>query len=168
VDPRQAEEEKNTQLYSRNYDVFLRVPTDQRLTSDAEIMESSEVVLDIAEVPFIPFGSLRTTSVDKIKMSDSHNMLAFTVDMENTEIMTGGVKDLAKNEYLPYFVFNNVHTMEFGAGEDPRYLYYTEATKQENRPWRVMRVDLKTAAKTIVYEDNDPTHYVDMGVTKDK
>ena len=68
-------------------------------------MDKAEVVLDIAEVPFIPFRCLRTTSVDKIKLSDTHKMLAFTVDMENNEIMTGGVKDLEKNEYLPYFVF---------------------------------------------------------------
>jgi len=95
-------------------------------------------------------------------------MLAFTVDMENNEIMTGGVKDLEKNEYLPYFIFNNVHTMEFGAGDDPRFLYFTESTIEENRPWRVIRVDLKTANKSVVFEDNDPTHYVDLGVTKDK
>lgn len=125
-------------------------------------------MLDIADVPFIPFGALRKTTVDKIKLSDNHNMLAFTVDMDNSEIMTGGLKDLAKGEYLPHFVFQNVHTMEFGAGEDPRFLYYTEATKVENRPWRVMRVDLKTGAKTVLYEDTNPTHYVDLGVTKDK
>ena len=92
-------------------------------------MEHAEVVLDITEVPFIPFGSLRTTSVDKIKMSDNHNMLAFTVDMDNSEIMTGGLKDLVTNQHLPHFVFQNVHAMEFGAGDDPRYLYYTEADK---------------------------------------
>jgi len=125
-------------------------------------------VLDIAEVPFIPYRNLRTTSVDKIKLSDNHKILAFTIDIENNEIMTGGVKDLEKNVYLPYFVFKNVHTMEFGAGDDPRFLYYTESTIEDNRPWRVMRVDLKTAAKTVVFEDSDPTHYVDLGVTKDK
>ena len=53
--------------------------------------------MDIAEVPFIPFKSLRTTSVDKLKMSDNHDLLAFTVDIENDEIMTGGVKDLKTN-----------------------------------------------------------------------
>jgi len=41
--------------------------------------------------------------------------------------------------------------MEFGAGDDPRFLYYTESTIEENRPYRVMRVDLKTAAKSVVY-----------------
>jgi len=138
------------------------------MTTDQEIMENSEVVLDIADVPFIPQDSLRTTSVDKIKLSDDHNLMAFTVDIQNNEIMTGGVKDMIKNEYLPYFVFHNVHTMEFGAGQTPRYLYYTEATTPENRPYRVMRIDLKTSVKTVVYEDKNPTHYVDLGVTKDK
>lgn len=131
-------------------------------------MEKAEVVLDIAEVPFIPFQNMRTTSVDKLKLSDSHKLLAFTVDIENSEVLTGGVKDLDKNEYLPYFVFKNVHTMEFGAGENPRFLYYTESTREDNRPYRVMRVDLKTANKSIVYQDNDPTHYVVLGMTKDK
>lgn len=131
--------------------MFLRVSTAERRTSEEEILEHAEVVLDIAEVPFIPFRSLRTSSVDKIKLSDNHSLLAFTVDIENNEIMTGGVKDLAKNEYLPYFVFKNVHTMEFGAGDNPRYLYYTESTKEENRPWCVIKVDLKTAAKTTVF-----------------
>lgn len=138
------------------------------MTTNEQIMENAEVVLDIAEVPFIPYRSLKTTSVDKIKMSDSHKMLAFTVDIENNEIMTGGVKDMDKNEYLPYFVFHNVHTMEFGAGDDPRFLYYTESTREDNRPWRVMRIDLKTASKKVIYEDTNPTHYVDLGVTKDK
>ena len=131
-------------------------------------MEKAEVVLDIADVPFIPYASMRTTSVDKIKLSDNHNLMAFTVDIMNDEVMTGGVKDLEKNEYLPYFVFKNVHTMEFGPGENPRYLYYTETTKEDNRPWRVMRVDLQTAAVKQIYHDDDPTHYVDLGTTKDK
>ena len=121
------------------------------MTSEAEVMENAEVVLDITEVPFIPFASLRTTSVDKIKLSDNHNLMAFTVDMDNTEIMTGGIKDLEKNEFLTYFVFNHVHTIEFGAGDDPRYLYYTEATRDTNRPYRVMKVDLKTSKKTVIF-----------------
>ena len=29
-------------------------------------------------------------------------------------------------------------------------------------------MDLKTAAKSIVFEDKEPTHYVDLGMTKDK
>ena len=41
--------------------------------------------------------------------------------------------------------------MEFGAGENPRYLYYTESTKEENRPWRVIKVDLQTNQKTTIF-----------------
>ena len=38
-------------------------------------------------------------------MSDNHNFLAFTLDLENNEIMTGGIKDLANNKHIPHFVF---------------------------------------------------------------
>ena len=31
-----------------------------------------------------------------------------------------------------------------------------------------MKIDLKTSNKTVVFQDDDPTHYVDLGVTKDK
>ena len=31
-----------------------------------------------------------------------------------------------------------------------------------------MKIDLKTSTKTVVFQDDDPTHYVDLGVTKDK
>ena len=42
-------------LSSPTYDVFVRIATDLKITSEAEILEKSEVVLDIAECPFIPF-----------------------------------------------------------------------------------------------------------------
>jgi len=58
--------------------------------------------------------------------------------------------------------------MEFGSGDDPRFLYYTESTVEDNRPWRVVKVDLKNGGKQVVFEDSDPTHYVDLSVTKDK
>ena len=145
------EQERRANLMSPTYDVYVRIATDLKISSEAEILANSEVVLDIAECPFVPFQSLRTASVDKLKMSDNHGLLAFTVDIEHNEIMTGGIKDLTKNEHLPHFVFHNVHSMEFGSGEDPRFLYYTEGAKEDNRPWRVMKVDLKTSKKTIIF-----------------
>lgn len=95
----------NEKLMSRTYDVYVRISTDLKITSEAEILANSEVVLDIAECPFIPFHNLRTAYVDKLKMSDSHDLLAFTVDIENNEVMTGGIKDMRKKEHLPHFVF---------------------------------------------------------------
>ena len=47
-------EENNPHLYSKTYDVFLRVPTTERLPNDQKFNEAAEVVLDIADVPFIP------------------------------------------------------------------------------------------------------------------
>ena len=45
---------RNSQLYSSKYDVYLRLEVENIPESDAEAIESAEVVLDIAEVPFIP------------------------------------------------------------------------------------------------------------------
>jgi protease II len=59
------------------------------------------VVLDIADVPFVPSRLLKKTFVSKLKMSDDHNLGAFTLDIGNMESLTGGVKDLVTGKYLP-------------------------------------------------------------------
>lgn len=57
----------------------------------------TETVFDLEEVPFISQRSLRNTLLDKIKINDDHTMVAFTVDIGNTERLTGGLKDLGTN-----------------------------------------------------------------------
>jgi len=34
-------------------------------------------------------------------MNDDHSLVAFTLDIGNTEKITGGIKDMLKNEVLP-------------------------------------------------------------------
>jgi protease II len=46
-------------------------------------------------------------------------------------------------------------------------VYYTECDSS-NRPYNVKRMDLKTGEVTCLFVDDDPTHYIDIGVTKDK
>jgi hypothetical protein len=77
-------------LVSKTYDVYMRHRADT-LRED-----SAEVVLDLAEVPFIRRGDLRGSTIDKIKMSDDHSLLAFTVDVGNTEVLVGGIKNIAE------------------------------------------------------------------------
>ena len=48
-------EKRNSQLYSSRYDVYLRIAVEGIPGSEAEAIENADVVLDIAEVPFIPF-----------------------------------------------------------------------------------------------------------------
>lgn len=38
--------------------------------------------------------------VDKVKMNDDHSLIAFTLDIGNTEKLTGGIKDMKTGEVL--------------------------------------------------------------------
>ena len=64
-------------------------------TEQAE--KETEVILDLEEVPFISPKMLRKTIVDKVKMSDDHSLIAFTLDIGNTEKLAGGIKDMQTN-----------------------------------------------------------------------
>lgn len=55
----------------------------------------------MAQVPFVPSRLLRKTIVSKLKMSDDHNLVGFTVDIGNTEQLTGGIKDMTTGKILP-------------------------------------------------------------------
>ena len=58
-------------------------------------------MLDIAEVPFIRQKWSKTT-IQKIRASDDHTRIAFTVEMDETEKQTCGIRDMAApNYYLP-------------------------------------------------------------------
>lgn len=53
-----------------------------------------EVVLDMAEVPYLPTRQMRTSYVEKLKMNEDHSMIAFTINIGNTEHCTGGIKNM--------------------------------------------------------------------------
>lgn len=61
----------------------------------------SEVVLDLAEVPFVQNHNILNTVVNKLKMSDDHSRSAFVLDIGNTERLTAGVKDMSSNKVMP-------------------------------------------------------------------
>ena len=100
-------------------------------------------------------------------MSDDHSLVAFTVDIGNTEFLTGGVRDMKENRVLPQIMLPNVGQVEFGGGENPTCLYFTEADEY-NRPCKLKRLNLQTLEQTTIFMDEDPTHYIDIGVTKDQ
>ncbi len=49
----------------------------------------------------MPPRLLRKTIVSKLKMSDDHNLVGFTIDIGNTEQLTGGIKDMTTGKILP-------------------------------------------------------------------
>ena len=36
-----------------------------------------------------------------------------------------------------------------------------------NRPFKVKKMNIKTLEESIIFEDKDQTHYIDIGLTKD-
>lgn len=81
-----------------------------------------EVVLDLLEVPFVPNQLQRNTLVDKFKISDDHSLVAFTLDIGNTEILTGGFKNLTTGKFLT-FKLENIGDIIFGNGH---VVFYTQ------------------------------------------
>jgi len=67
---------------------------------------------------------IRKTLVDKVKMNDDHSMIAFTLDVGNTERLTGGIKDMINNEVLKNIRLENISQIEFGRGRET--IYYVE------------------------------------------
>ena len=153
-------------LLSKTYEIFLRSRKEGNFRNEKEAQEATEVVLDLAEIPWIQSRQLRNTVIHKVKMSDDHSLVAFTVDIGNTEFLTGGVRDMKENRVLPQLMLPNIGQIEFGGGDSPKHLYYTEVDEY-NRPCRVKRLNIETRESTTLFTDVDPTHYVDIGVTKD-
>lgn len=46
--------------------------------------------------------------IDKVKMNDDHSMVAYTIDIGNTERLTGGLKDMKTGEYLRSVKLENI------------------------------------------------------------
>ncbi len=82
---------------------------------------------------------MRKTIVDKFKISDDGTVIAFTLDVGNTEKLTGGFKDMLTGKVMS-LKLENVGSVDFGCG---RTVYYTE-TNEHNRPYLVKRLDLTT------------------------
>ena len=76
-------------------------------------------------------------------MSDDHSLVAFTVDIGNTEMLTGGVRDMTEDVVLPQIMLPNIGQIEFGGGDKPKSLYFTESDNT-NRPCKVKRLNIET------------------------
>ncbi len=55
--------------------------------------------------------------------------------------------------------------MEFGMGNNT--LFYSE-TDAMNRPYKVKKLNIITMEESTVFVDHDPTHYIDISVSKDR
>ena len=75
---------------------------------------------------------MRNTVVDKMKMNNDHTLIAFTVDIGNNEILTGGVKSMKTGKLIRDIKLEGISQLEFGKDSDT--LYYVEMDSL-NRPY---------------------------------
>ena len=59
----------------------------------------------------------------------------------------------------------NVSQIEFAKGRD---VIFVVETDEMNRPFKVKKVNIQTHQESTVFMDHDPTHYIDISVTKDR
>jgi protease II len=102
-------------------------------------------------------------------MNNDHSLVAFTVDIGNTERCTGGLKDMKSGKILPGWKVENISQMEvFGKDLQGQDMVYYVEMNEHNRPYKVRR---RSAAPSSEYQtvfiDDDPTHYIDIHVSKD-
>jgi protease II len=86
------------------YDYYVRVRSDLERSDPKKAEAEADVLLDIGEVPFIPSIYLRQTLVDKFRVSDDNNVVAFTIDIGNTEHLTLGFKNLKDKKFLHHMI----------------------------------------------------------------
>mmetsp|Transcript_1012 Transcript_1012/g.1825 ORF Transcript_1012/g.1825 Transcript_1012/m.1825 type:complete len:444 (+) Transcript_1012:160-1491(+) len=128
-----------------------------------------EVVLDMAEVPWLPKRKMRTTVVDKIKVNSDHSLIAYTLDIGNTEKCSVGIKEMrGSGTYWKDMLVENVSQVEFFGGRHGHEVVYYVELNEHNRPYKVVRQSLKTMKRSVLLVDEDPTHYLDIAVSKDK
>lgn len=151
------------EVSGQKYDLYIRVKADNNYRSVREAEENAEVVLDICDIPYIPHKLLRRTVIEGFKISDDHSLIAFKLDIGNTEKVTAGFKDMVTGKVLKTKL-NNVGDIIFGCGST---VFYTECD-ESNRPYKVVRFDVKNGESSTIFMDDNPTHYVDIGITKDK
>ncbi|CAI2386107.1 unnamed protein product [Moneuplotes crassus] len=122
-----------------------------------------EKVLDLKDIPNITDPS--SVIFDKIKISDDHTKLAFTVDLENNERFSTGIIDIFSSNLINWV--DNACQAEFDSTGD--FLYYCIADSL-NRPYKIMKRNLKSKflKDKVIVEDHDDTHYLEIGLSKDK
>ena len=114
-----------------------------------------EVVLDLRKVPQIIDPA--DVILDKIKISDDHNRIAFNVDIHNNERLSLGVIDVKSGEVIDWI--DNCSQAEFDkTGE---YIYYVEADEL-NRPFQIRKRKVGSQSE----QDNDPILLTDDDKTQ--
>jgi oligopeptidase B len=100
-----------------------------------------------------------------IKPSTSHELLAYSTDVEGDEQYVLVIKDLKTGALLPDRIQKTYYDVEWA--NDNKTLFYT-VLDEAKRPYRVYRHVLGDANDTLVYEEKDERFHVGLSKTLSK
>ncbi len=98
-----------------------------------------------------------------IEVSPDHQLLAFSTDHSGAERYQLQIVRIDSGEAVVDPIEQTTGTPVFSS--DGRYLFYQQVN-EEWRPYRVMRVDLKSGDHALVYEETDPAYFVSLSLTQ--
>ena len=101
-------------------------------------------------------------------MNEDHSLVAFTVDIGNDERCTGGLKNMKTNEIIKDWQIEGISQMEFFGKQDGEEIVYFVEMNEHNRPYKVRSKSIDSGKERTIFMDDDPTHYIDIAVSKDK
>ena len=102
-----------------------------------------------------------------IEVSPDHNLLAYSVNTDGSEIYTIRVKDLRTGQDLPDEISDTYYSLEWAA--DSRTLFY-DVLDRSHRPFRLKRHVLGTDPRKddLVFDETDEAFFVNLYKTKSK
>jgi protease II len=59
-------------------------------------------------VPWVPKSKIPVTLIEKLTMNSDHSLIAFALDIGNTEILTAGIKDMRSGRVYSEFKVENI------------------------------------------------------------
>lgn len=106
-------------------------------------------------------------SIGSMAISSDHLLLAYSSDLDGSEMHELRIKDLATGKELGEAIANTYYGLAWS--KDSRFIFYVRADAAM-RPWRVYRHKLYTDPEMdeMVYEESDERFFVDISKTKDE
>ena len=109
-----------------------------------------------------------TYNLGDYELSHDHRLIAYASETDGSERYTIRIRSLKTGTEFPESITNTTGSMVWSAND--QYLFYTVATEDTWRSWRVYRHTLGTEQKedVVVYEDRDELFNVGLSESEDK
>ncbi len=105
-------------------------------------------------------------SLGEFSVSPNNDLLAYSIDVDGSELYTIFIKNLNTGELYTHSIPNTYYGLEWS--NDNRHLYYT-VLDDSHRPYQLWKHDItKEHNDVLVFEELDTAYFLDVGKTKDQ